>query len=262
MRAIYKPRGRAREYAPLAVNLYAGCPHGCLYCYAPACLRRERNDFHRAANPRDGILDALERDAKRISAKSESTGPVLLCFSCDPYPRGCDTQTTREAIDILGRCGFKVSVLTKNPDAARRDFDLFGKYDVEFGVSLIWSNDESRKQWEPNAGHIVERVAALTHASEHGIRTWCSVEPVIDPLQAYHVVRSMRPWVNVWKLGAWNHDARAKAIDYARFLCALMPLLREAEDKKGAAYAIKNDLWAHASESTKREFSQKSEEIK
>ena len=26
---IYEPRGRAREYSPLAVNLYRGCSHGC-----------------------------------------------------------------------------------------------------------------------------------------------------------------------------------------------------------------------------------------
>jgi DNA repair photolyase len=31
MRIIYEPKGRALEYAPLAVNLYRGCSHGCDY---------------------------------------------------------------------------------------------------------------------------------------------------------------------------------------------------------------------------------------
>ena len=35
MNAIYEPKGAAREYAELACNLYTGCNHGCLYCYAP-----------------------------------------------------------------------------------------------------------------------------------------------------------------------------------------------------------------------------------
>ena len=36
MPIIYEPRGKAAEYSPLAANLYAGCGHGWLYCYAPA----------------------------------------------------------------------------------------------------------------------------------------------------------------------------------------------------------------------------------
>jgi len=30
---IYKPKGRAREYAKLALNLYSQCGHGCTYCW-------------------------------------------------------------------------------------------------------------------------------------------------------------------------------------------------------------------------------------
>ena len=31
MSIIYEPRGKAREYSELAVNLYTGCSHGCRY---------------------------------------------------------------------------------------------------------------------------------------------------------------------------------------------------------------------------------------
>lgn len=41
MNVIYEPKGRAREYAPLACNLYMGCTHGCKYCYAPACMYKK-----------------------------------------------------------------------------------------------------------------------------------------------------------------------------------------------------------------------------
>jgi DNA repair photolyase len=63
MRVIYLPKGRALEYAPLAVNLYNGCPHGCRYCYAPAMMHTTRKAWHVAAVPRKGILDALELEA-------------------------------------------------------------------------------------------------------------------------------------------------------------------------------------------------------
>ena len=42
---VYVPKGAALEYAPLAVNLYTGCSHGCKYCFAPACLHVTREEF-------------------------------------------------------------------------------------------------------------------------------------------------------------------------------------------------------------------------
>ncbi len=35
---VYEPRGRAREYSPLALNLYRGCSSRCVYCYASDVL--------------------------------------------------------------------------------------------------------------------------------------------------------------------------------------------------------------------------------
>ena len=48
MNAIYEPKGRAGEYAQLAVNLWRGCPHGCTYpCYAPLDRKSTRlNSSH------------------------------------------------------------------------------------------------------------------------------------------------------------------------------------------------------------------------
>ena len=34
MHLIYEPTGAAREYSPLALNVYTGgCEHRCVYCY-------------------------------------------------------------------------------------------------------------------------------------------------------------------------------------------------------------------------------------
>ncbi|MFZ5453843.1 MAG: hypothetical protein ACOZF2_18480 [Thermodesulfobacteriota bacterium] len=39
MAIIYEPRGKAREYSPLAANLYRGYAHACVYCFAPQAAR-------------------------------------------------------------------------------------------------------------------------------------------------------------------------------------------------------------------------------
>ena len=52
MKPIYEPRGAAREYGELALNIYTGCPHRCFYCFAPSVLHREREAFHTNVQPR------------------------------------------------------------------------------------------------------------------------------------------------------------------------------------------------------------------
>src|SRR5208283_4785088 len=97
---IYEPRGKAGEYAPLAVNLYQGCGHRCTYCYAPSCIRVTKERFY-APNPRPNILEKLSSDARKLSL-TNNKGPVLLCFTCDPYqPIDEKYQITRKAIRIL-----------------------------------------------------------------------------------------------------------------------------------------------------------------
>ena len=53
---IYEPKGRAREYSPLAANLYRGCGHGCIYCYAPAVTFTAREVFRSHPCPRQDVL--------------------------------------------------------------------------------------------------------------------------------------------------------------------------------------------------------------
>jgi DNA repair photolyase len=85
MRVIYEPKGAAREYAELALNLFSGCPHGCTYCYAPGCMRRTREAFHASVTVRTGILDKLRKDVAELAAAHDPR-EILLCFTSDPLP--------------------------------------------------------------------------------------------------------------------------------------------------------------------------------
>ena len=66
MPIIYEPRGKAREYSELAVNLYTGCSHACRYCYCPAILRKSVEAWAFDPQPRKNVLRELERDAKQV----------------------------------------------------------------------------------------------------------------------------------------------------------------------------------------------------
>ena len=57
VQTIYEPKGKAKEYADLALNIYEGCSHGCKYCSVPLILKKNRVDFHACVKPRANILE-------------------------------------------------------------------------------------------------------------------------------------------------------------------------------------------------------------
>jgi len=257
MRAIYEPTGQAREYAALACNLYRGCTHGCLYCYAPACLRIAPEDFHSSGRPRPGILQKLEQDAKRLSPvywvrwparrgvtviTNRTPGPaqaVLLCFTCDPYqPDERAHETTREAIGMLRQYGFAVQVLTKGGMRASRDFSLLNAPGCAFGTTLCWTDDLDRQHWEPGAAPIESRVQAIKVAHSLGIRTCVSVEPIIVPEQAISLIDELSPWADEWRVGKLNYHPLAEEIDWG----AWAPRILAALQASGREYLVKSSL--------------------
>lgn len=238
-RAIYEPKGRAAEYAELALNLYDGCTHGCRYCYVPACLHRKPEEFFASAAPRKDILAALEKDLAR---RRDWIGDrrVLLCFSCDPYQRAERRHhVTRAALEMLVAAGVKVSVLTKNPYLALRDSALMKTGDVELGTTVVTDDPFLVRKWEPHAPWPAERLAALHVAHRRGIRTWISLEPVIVPRDALVIVERAHEYVDFWRVGKINyHRVLEQAVDWAGFLGEL----RETFARFGCRYMIKSGL--------------------
>jgi len=233
---IYEPRGRAGEYAPLAVNLYRGCGHGCIYCYAPEATFIERKEFIKAT-PRQGIVEKLEKDAPQAALDGHN-GNVLLCFTCDPYqPINEIHELTRQAIIILHKNGFNVTILTKGGKRAESDFDLLGPGD-EFAVTLTFLDEQKSLQWEPGASPSEERIESLRKAHELGIKTWVSLEPVIEPAESIEIIRQTHTFVDLFKVGLLNYHPRGKEIDWRKFLQECIATLKQY----GCQYYIKKDL--------------------
>jgi DNA repair photolyase len=243
MQAIYEPRGAAREYAPLACNLYRGCVHGCRYCYSPATLRMSREEFHADSRLRPGILEALEKDARKLSSQPRAAVPhVLLCFTSDPYPPSpYDSSATRVALEILAAHDVPVEVLTKAGTRAARDFDVLARMRGRFATTLLFTRDEDRATWEPNAAPVEDRIDAIRDAHRRRIPTWVSIEPIIIPQQALALIETLSDVVDEWRIGKLNHHPLAATIDWA----AWAPRLLDAAQASGRRYMIKDALAAY-----------------
>jgi DNA repair photolyase len=231
VRVIYEPRGRAREYAELAVSLYKGCAHACRYCF---------NEENPNALPRDRVLEYLEKDLAAMRAPGDDR-IVLMSFGTDPYqPVDEELKLTREGLLLFLKYGRKVDVLTKGGTRSTRDFDLMERFAgrCRYATTLVFTDQEQEAYWEPHAAPTWERMLALAEAHTRGIPTWVSLEPLYDPNQTLALLHATLPYADEYRLGILNHMEPPEKIDYGKFLKNAVELLEE----HGKRYLIKKDL--------------------
>lgn len=233
---IYETKGRAREYRELACNLYSGCDHRCVYCYAPDVLQRERKVFDNP-QPRSDILRQLSKDALGYGQSGESR-QVLFCFACDPY-QAIDEKyaLTRSAIEICHRSGLHVSTLTKGGHRALRDIDLFTPED-SFASTLTLLDDAASLEWEPGASLPQDRMDTLREFHDRDIPTWVSLEPVIYPQVTLDIIERTHTFVDEFKVGILNYHERAKQINWRKFAHDVRSFLEALH----CTYYLKEDL--------------------
>ena len=245
---IYKPKARAREYGDLAINIYSGCNHGCVYCYARVLKQRFTSKgsicTFDSPEPRRNIAESVARQIER----ERITGKLIhLCFSCDPYPADIDTSATREIIKHIKGAGNNVQILTKGGARAERDFDLLGCGDW-FGVTFTSNADFVPHECEPNAAPSGERLITLDRAKKAGINTWVSCEPVFEPQAVYSLIGSAN-YIDLFRIGKMNH--KPSSIDWAAFGAKCVELC----ERHGRNYYIKDDLREEMAKGGKIDFS-------
>lgn len=242
-RIIYTPSGRAGEYQDkgYAANLFVGCEHGCRYCYAPGVRRMDRHDFHAMMKAAPDLYWRLTKDCQE-----HHPDPIFLCFMCDLYPPNEVIRSiTRDCLKIITGSGNAVNILTKGGSRAIHDFDLLaGDARNTVGATLTFVDDALSQEWEPRAAVFDDRLHMLAVAKDMGIKTWASIEPVIVPDESLDAIYYSAPYVDVFKVWKWNHDARAKEIDWREFYFNAKSML----DRLGKAHVFKHDLLKAAGE--------------
>lgn len=235
---LYPPTGPAKEYSPYAVNLCKSCSHLCSYCYAPATMRMSPDEFA-ILNTKKDVIRRLERDIIKFRAKKRQ---VLMNFIGDPYTiEDVKPAITRQALELLLGNGFPVAILTKGGKRCLRDLDLFLKYKdkIKVGATLTCLSDNDSKKYEPKAALWSERMEVLKTLHSKGIKTWVSLEPVLNPQTTLQIIRETHLYADEYKVGKWNHNKdEEKKIDWHQFLIDAVTLLRKYDKK----FYIKDDL--------------------
>ncbi len=160
------------------INLTAGCPFECRYCYAQSFRH----------NPGPGkvrfyanSLDLLRRELPRKRKK-----PELVYFStaCEPFaPHEGILDSLYAAMALLLENSVSVLVSTKS-HIPPKFLELFERHPdmVSVEVGLTTTDDTIRQLLEPNAYPVAERLRTLAKLAKSGIAVKAKMDPLIPGL--------------------------------------------------------------------------------
>lgn len=159
------------------MNIYKGCPHGCIYCDSrSSCYNVLNFDTVRA---KENALEIIERDLKSKRKK----GVIGTGAMSDPYnPLEKKYKYTRESLKLINKYGFGVAIATKSA-LVSRDIDILKEIQrhspVIVKVTITTFDDKLAKVIEPDASSSSERFKAVKELRDNGIYAGILMMPIL-----------------------------------------------------------------------------------
>jgi DNA repair photolyase len=180
-----------------SMNPYAGCEHGCIYCYArnvheywgySAGLDFERKIIVKKNAPQ--LLRSFLMNPKWQSI------PIMLSGNTDCYqPAEQIYRLTRALLEVCNEFNQPVGILTKN-SWILRDKDLLqemGRKDIVSAmVSITSFNEELRRVMEPRTTTAKQKLKVIHELSQAGVRMGIMMGPMIPGLNEHEMQRIMK----------------------------------------------------------------------
>jgi len=164
--------------AEYVMNIYRGCCHGCIYCYARSNYYEKTDNFDNV-RAKKNALQIIRDDLRR----KVNPGVVLTGGVSDPYnPQEKEYKLTRNALELINAFDFGVCIITKS-DLVTRDIDILQDINshspVSVNFSITCSEDDMCSRIEPFVSSTSDRFRAIEHLSANGIITGVLIDPVI-----------------------------------------------------------------------------------
>ncbi len=159
------------------INLYRGCSHGCIYCDSrSSCYHIDHFNIVR------GKINAIQILGRELS-KVRKKGVIGIGSMSDPYnPNEKEFQQTREALKLIAKYGFGVSIDTKS-NMILRDIDklkeIRKRNNVIVKFTITTPKDELSRIIEPNVCPSSMRFSALKSLTDNGIFAGITLTPVL-----------------------------------------------------------------------------------
>jgi DNA repair photolyase len=196
-----------------SMNPYAGCEHGCIYCYARNV--HEYWGYSAGSDFEQQIL--VKKNAPQLLRKflmhpKWDATPIMLSGNTDCYqPAEQRFRLTRSLLEVCNEFNQPASILTKNA-LLLRDKDILQemarKNIVSAMVSITSFNEPLRRLMEPRTVTARRRLEVITELSKAGVRMGVMMGPMIPGLNEHEMQGIMK--------AAADHGATFTAYTFIR----------------------------------------------
>ncbi|MBS1535655.1 MAG: PA0069 family radical SAM protein [Bacteroidetes bacterium] len=176
-----------------SMNMYQGCEHGCIYCYA----RNSHEywgysaglDFERRILVKKNAPQLLE---EKLKSKSWQAHTIVLSGNTDCYqPAERRYQITRKCLEVFLKYKHPVGIITKNA-LILRDLDLLKQLAEEqlvgVNISVTSLSEKTRMLLEPRTTTIQKRLETIHLLSENGIPVNVMLAPIIPGINSHEIL--------------------------------------------------------------------------
>ncbi|RIA08300.1 DNA repair photolyase [Flavobacteriaceae bacterium MAR_2010_72] len=176
-----------------SVNMYQGCEHGCIYCYA-----RNSHEFWGYSAGLDFERRILvKKDAPKLlenllMKKSWKAHTIVMSGNTDCYqPAEQQFKITRQCLEVFLKYKHPVGIITKNA-LILRDLDILKELAndqlVSVNVSITTLSEQTRRVLEPRTASIKKRLETVSVLTDNGIPVNVMLAPIIPSINSHEIL--------------------------------------------------------------------------
>lgn len=176
-----------------SMNMYQGCEHGCIYCYARNAHEfwgySAGLDFEQKILVKHNAPKLLE---EKLKSKNWKACTIVMSGNTDCYqPAEHEFQLTRKCLEVFLKYRHPVGIITKNA-LILRDLDILKELN-EYGligvnISVTSLSEETRRILEPRTTTIKKRLEAIRILSDNGIPVNAMLAPIIPGINSHEIL--------------------------------------------------------------------------
>lgn len=176
-----------------SMNMYQGCEHGCIYCYARNAHEfwgySAGLDFERKILVKHDASKLLEA---KLRSKSWKACTIVMSGNTDCYqPAEKEFELTRKCLEVFLKYRHPVGIITKNALILRdleilKELNEYGLIGVNISVTSL--SEETRRILEPRTTTIKKRLEAIRVLSENGIPVNAMLAPIIPGINSHEIL--------------------------------------------------------------------------
>ncbi|SHG25361.1 PA0069 family radical SAM protein [Cognatishimia maritima] len=177
-----------------SINMYRGCEHGCIYCFARpthAYLGYSPGlDFETRLIAKVNAAALLDNELRK---RGYGVAPIAIGTNTDPYqPIDKSLQLMRECLSVLQNFHHPVAIVTKGT-LIERDIDILSDMAaqglVHVGVSVTSLDNRTSRLMEPRAPVPARRLALIERLSKAGIPVRVMLAPIVPGINDHEIER-------------------------------------------------------------------------